>query len=158
MSGYATYQDFATRLCYFLLKMDERILTYDGINTALLSAFPEFEERIRNAFGSYYDFEKETPGAYLVFEDVVKKVVFELLESGGDEKLLTRLFIFLENMANFNDPNLSRDLLGFAILEPLVYEKASIRAAWRFMGPKMKELAEIEAGHQGRQENLPPVL
>jgi hypothetical protein len=138
--------------------MDERNLTYDGINTALLSAFPEFEERIRNAFGSYYDFEKETPGAYLVFEDVVKKLVVELLKSDEDEKLLTRLFVFFENMANSKDPIVSRDLLGIAILEPLVYEKACIRAAWRFMGPKMKELAEIEAGHQGRQENLPPVL
>jgi hypothetical protein len=76
-------------------------------------------------------------------------MVVELLESGEDEKLLTRLFVFFENMANSKDPNLSRDLLGIAILEPLVYEKACIRAAWRFMGPKMKELAEIEAGHPG---------
>jgi hypothetical protein len=55
---------------------------------------------------------------YLVFEDVVKKLVVELLESGEDEKLLTRLFVFFENMANSKDPNLSRDLLGIAILEP----------------------------------------
>jgi hypothetical protein len=62
--------------------MDEKNLTLDGINGALLSAFPELEERIRSTFGSYYDLEKgtpeETPGPYRIFEDVVQKLVVEL--------------------------------------------------------------------------------
>jgi hypothetical protein len=91
------------------------------------------------------------------FESVVQELVFELLESGQDEKLLTRLFLFFEDMANSADPNVSRDLLGISILEPLVYRKASLRPAWRFMGPKTKEFAVLEAGQQGKQENLPPV-
>jgi hypothetical protein len=139
--------------------MSEEPLTFGSIRGALLSAFPELLERIWNAFGSYYDLEKgtpeETPEAYPIFEDVVKKLVFELLESGQEEALLIRLFAFFENMANSPDPNVSRDLLGIAILEPLVYEKASVRAAWKFMGPKMKEFAVIEASLQGRQGNLP---
>jgi hypothetical protein len=141
--------------------MDEKNLTLDGISGALLSVFPELEERIRSTFGSYYDLEKatpkETPGPYLIFEDVVQKLVVELLESGEDGILLIRLFAFFEDMANSPDPSVSRELLGIAILEPLVYEKTNLRAAWRFMGPKMKESAVIEASHQGRQEDLPPV-
>jgi hypothetical protein len=141
--------------------MCQKNLTFDSVRAALLSAFPELLERVWTTFGSYYDLEKgteeETPGAYPVFEDVVQKVVFELLESGQDESLLTRLFLFFEDMANSVDPNVSRDLLGISILEPLVYRKASLRAAWRFMGPKTKEFAALEAGQQGRQENLPPV-
>jgi hypothetical protein len=137
-------------------------LTLDSVNGALLAAFPEFEERIRNAFGSDFDLATgtpdETPGAYLVFEDVVKKLVVELLVSGEDEKLLKRLFLFFESMAMSTDTDVSRDLLGIAILEPLVYEKACIRAAWRFMGPKMKEFSVLEASHQGREDHLPPVL
>jgi hypothetical protein len=140
--------------------MCEKHLTFDGVRGALLSAFPELLERVWSTFGSDYDLEKgtpeETPEAYPIFEDVVKKLVFELLESGQDEGLLTRLFLFFEDMANSPDPNVSRDLLGIAILEPLVYRKASLRAAWRFMGPKTKEFAVLEAGDQGRQENLPP--
>ena len=58
---------------------DGQNLILDGIGGALLSAFPELEERIRSAFGSYYDLEKgtpeETPGPYLIFEDVVQKLV-----------------------------------------------------------------------------------
>jgi len=139
--------------------MNEEALTFDRVRRALLSAFPELLERIWNTFGSYYDLEKgtpeETPEAYPIFEDVIQKLVFELLESGQEEALLTRLFAFFEDMANSPDPNVSRDLLGIAILEPLVYRKASLRAAWRFMGPKTKEFAALEAADQGRRENLP---
>lgn len=146
-------------LCISTLR--EKNLRYDGVRTALLSAFPELLERVWSTFGSYYDLEKgtpeETPETYPIFESVVQEVVFELLESGQDESLLTRLFLFFEDMANSPDPNVSSDLLGIAILDPLVYRKASLSAAWRFMGPKTKEFAVLAAGHQGRQENLPPM-
>ena len=67
-------------------------MTFEGIREALLSVFPELLERIWSTFGSYYDLEKgtaqQTPDAYPIFEDVVQKLVFELLESGQDEGLL----------------------------------------------------------------------
>jgi hypothetical protein len=140
--------------------MSEEALTFDGVRGALLSAFPELLERIWNTFGSCCDLEEgtleETPEAYPIFEDVVQKLVFELLESGQEESLLIRLFAFFENMANSSDPNVSRDLLGIAILEPLVYRPEILQLAWKYMGPKMRELAILEADSQGRQKNLPP--
>jgi len=140
--------------------VSEGELTYDRVQGALLSAFPELLERIWSTFGSYYDLEKgtpeETPEQYPVFEDVVQKLVFELLESGQNEALLARLFLFFEDMANSPDPNVSRDLLGIAIMEPLVYRRESLRQAWKFMGPKVREYAVREADQQGRQGNLPP--
>jgi hypothetical protein len=88
--------------------MGEDALTFDRVVGALLSAFPELLERFWSTFGSYYDLEKgtpeETPEAYPVFEGVVKELVFELLESGQDEALLNRLFLFFEDMANSPDP------------------------------------------------------
>src|ERR1700730_2557283 len=139
--------------------MSEEALTYDSVRGAFFSAFPGLLERIWNTFSSYYDLEKgtpeETPDAYPICEDVVQKLLFELLETGREEALLIRLFDFFENMANSPDPRVSRDLLGIAILEPSVYEKARVRTAWKFMGPKMKEFAVIEASYQGRHENLP---
>jgi hypothetical protein len=114
---------------------------------------------IWSTFGSYYNLEKgtpeETPEAYPVFEDVVKKLVFELLESGRDENLLTRFFLFFEDMANSSDPNVSRDLLGIAILDPIVYDKESLGRAWKYMGPKMRQLAVEVADDRGWQNNLP---
>lgn len=138
--------------------MSEKELVYDGIREALFSHFPELLERIWSTFGSNYDFEKgtpkETPEAYPIFEDVVKKLLFELLESGEDNSLLARLFLFFEDMANSPDPNVSRDLLAIAILEPLVDRKENLRQAWKYMGPKMKELAVREADQQGSRGNL----
>src|SRR6266700_3771496 len=150
-----TYQDFVRLLCYFLTEMDtnDSGLTLNGINRAVFAAFPEIEERTRNVFGSYYDLQngtpEETPGAYLIFEDVVMKLVVDLLLIAEDEKLISRLFAFFEEMAKSTDPDVSRDLLGIAILEPLVYEKDRLRAAWRFIGPKMRELTIVEAHTQG---------
>jgi hypothetical protein len=140
--------------------MSEEPLTFGSVRGALLSAFPALLERIWNTFGSYYDLEKgtpeETPEAYPIFEDVVQKLTFELLGSTQEAALLIRLFAFFEDMANSPDPNVSRDLLGIAIIEPLVYKKPSVQAAWRFMGPKMKEFVVTEAAQRGLQENLPP--
>ena len=141
-----------TGLCYFP-RMNRRDLGYEGINEALISAVPEMGELIHSTFGSYYNFEKgnphENPEAYPVFEDVVKKLLFDLLETGKDEKLLARLFGFFEQMATSSDPNVSRDLLGIAILEPLVRQKSKTQAASKFMGPKLKELAAAETKRQG---------
>ena len=145
-------------MCYFR-RMNRPDLTFERINQALISTIPEVSDLIHTTFGSDYSFEKgnpdENPEAYPVFEDVVKKLMFDLLETGKDEKLLTRLFSFFEEMANSTDPNVARDLLGIAILEPLVHKNAAIGAAWKFMGPKMRKLAAAEATSTGRQENLP---
>src|ERR1700733_1443957 len=162
MSENPTYQDLAPGLCYLSQNtvMSNEALTYDGIRGALLSAFPELLERIWSAFGSYYDLAKgtpeETPEAYPLFEDVVKNLVFDLLETGQEEALLARLFVFFERMANFPDPNVSRDLLGIAIIEPLAYRSEILQRAWKYMGPKMKELAVLETNSRRRQEDLPP--
>jgi hypothetical protein len=139
--------------------MSEKELTLQSIREELLSRFPELLDRIWNTFGSYYDLERgiaeETPEEYPIFEDVVKKVMFELLESGQEEALLKRLFFFFEAMADSPDPNVSRDLLGIAILDPLVYKKESLRQAWKYMGPTTKKLALTAASHLSSSGDLP---
>jgi hypothetical protein len=135
--------------------MPENQLVFGRIREALISSFPELWERIEKTFGSYYDLEEETPEAYPIFEDVVQKLMFELLQDDSNQALLGRLFRFFEDMANSPDPNVSRDLLGIAILEPLVYKQESIRRAWKYMGPRTRNLAMVEARSQGRLGNLP---
>jgi hypothetical protein len=135
--------------------MPENQLVFGRIREALISSFPELWERIEKTFGSYYDPEEETPEAYPIFEDVVKKLMFELLQDDYDQALLRRLFRFFEDMANSPDPNVSRDLLGIAILEPLVYRQESIRRAWKYTGPRTRNLAMVEARSQSRLGNLP---
>ena len=138
--------------------MSNKQLVFSGIRDALFSAFPELLDRTWSTFASEYDLEKgtpeETPEAYPVFEDVVRNVIFELLESGQNEALLARLFVFFESMAKSPDKDV-RDLLTIAIFESLVYRSESLRRAWKYMGPESRELAVLEAAHQDRRENLP---
>jgi len=139
--------------------MSPNELRLDTVRDALFSAFPELLERIWATFGSYYRLEDgtpdETPGVYPIFEDIVKELLFELLETCEDEAMLIRLFQFFEEMASSAGLSISRDLLGIAILEPLVCRKEALRSSWGYMGPKMKELAVQEADQQGRPESLP---
>ena len=137
--------------------MAKQELTMSNIRGELLSAFPELLDRMWTEFSSYYNLEHgtehETPGMYPIFEDVVQNAMFELLESDRDQPLLRRLFVFFEDMANSADVKISRDLLGIAIIEPLVYKRDSLRRAWRYFGPKTNELVMAE---KRSRDNLPP--
>jgi hypothetical protein len=130
-------------------------LIYKDIEKVLLARFPELKQLVEKTFGSYYDLKTETPEAYPVFEDVLQELLFGLLDTGKDDSLLRRIFLFLEEMADSPDRNVT-NLLGIAILEPLVFNRDRIRRAWKYMGEKTKNLARENAYSGGWQENLPP--
>src|SRR5579862_50154 len=132
-----------------------RVLTYQGIEGILLSEFPELWTPLEKTFGSYYDLKVEKPEAFPIFEDVLKRYLFGLLDLGGDDPFLPRIFLFLEQMARSADRNLT-DLLGIAILEPLVSERHLVWRAWMYMGEKTKALAIEDARYRGCLSNLSP--
>ena len=109
--------------------MSETNLIYEDIEKVLLSRFPELKERMQSTFGSYYVLEIEMPEAYPVFEDVLQPFLLESIDTSANIALVKRLFEFLEEMANSTDSNVT-DLLGIAILEPLVFRRESIRRVW----------------------------
>jgi hypothetical protein len=135
--------------------MNENPLKFDQVREALLSALPELKQGIAVTFGSYYDLAHELPDAYPIFEDVVKKRLLELLNTGQDEAMLLRLFRLFEEMANSSDRNVT-DLLGIAILEPLIWDSENSLRAWHYMGQKTREFARQEAEIQNKPESVPP--
>jgi hypothetical protein len=130
-------------------------LTYPGIEKILMSRLPELRERVEKTFGSYYDLKTQTPEAYPIFEDVLQQVLLELLETAGNDPLLNRIFLFLEEMASSQDREVV-NLLWIAILEPLVSERERLLASWKYMGERTRQLARDMARSRGWQENLPP--
>lgn len=130
-------------------------LIFEGIHKRLLERFPELGPLMQKTFSSYYDLEIETPEAYPVFESVLKEFLFDLLDLGGDDPLLPHIFSFLEEMAISTDRDVT-DLLGIAILEPLVFRRELIRRAWKYMGQKTKDLARETARYGDWLDNLPP--
>jgi hypothetical protein len=134
--------------------MDDRTLLYPGIEKTLLARFPELSGRVEQAFGSYYDLKTQIPKAYPIFEDVLQKLIFDLLKEEKTDPLLSRIFAFLEEMAKSPDRDVT-DLLGIAVLEPLVFNRESIRRAWKYMGSKTRTSAMGTARAKGWEENLP---
>lgn len=130
-------------------------LVYRDIEKVLLASFPELRGPLEKTFGSYYDLKTEMPEPYPVFEDVLQEFLFDLLDLGGEDPLLPRIFAFLEDMANSSEKNVT-DLLGIAILEPLVSQRDRVGRAWRYAGVKTRELARETARSGGWLENLPP--
>jgi len=125
-------------------------LIYENIGYVLLERFPELQERAGKD-----DLKAEAPLAYPLFEIFFKEFFFELLETNRDNPLLSRIFSFLEEMSDSPDRDVT-DLLGIAILEPLVFNRDRIRCAWKYMGKKTKNLARENAYSGGWQDNLPP--
>lgn len=130
-------------------------LAYRNIEKLLLERFPEMSGLPEKTFGSYYNLKTETPEAYPVFEDVLQEFLLDLLDLGGADPLLPRIFAFLEEMARSPDKEVI-NLLWIAILEPLVSQRDRVRGAWKYMGGRTKELALETARSGGWLENLPP--
>jgi hypothetical protein len=129
-------------------------LNFANVRQELLLRFPELQETVAATLGNSYDLAIETPDAYPIFEDVVKKKLFQLIDSGEDSALLRRLFDFFEDMANSPDPNVSRDLLGIAILEPLVYRTSRVRLVRQYMKPQIRRAIMAEALSQGKFDEV----
>ena len=130
-------------------------VVYEDIVKVAVDRIPELSGRIEKEFGHYYDLKTGLPEAYPVFEQVLQELLSELIVTRVNDELMKRIFQFLEQMANSADRNVT-DLLGIAILEPLVYSQDKIRAAWSFMGERTKELARTTARFGNREQNLPP--
>jgi hypothetical protein len=120
----------------------------------LLERFPELRGPVRESLGSYYDLERETPGAYPVFEDVVQEQVVKHLERNEDAAFLAKIFGFFEEMAGSSSRCVT-DLLGITILDELVISRQGLARAWQYMGVKTRELTSEIASTTGHAENIP---
>ena len=129
-------------------------LNFANVRQELLLRFPDLQETVAATLGYCYDLATETPAAYPIFEDVVQKKLLQLIDSGEDSALLRRLFDFFEDMATSPDPNVSRDLLGIAILEPLVERTSRLRLVRQYMGPQIRLAIMAEAVSQGKLDEV----
>lgn len=115
-------------------------LTYENLVAKLIEAVPEINERHellvqdREFFG---------PGS--TFDNALVPYILALLEYGGSDEVLNRIFAFLEEMARCEEQRV-RDVLGVCVCE-YISGHSFLHRAWRYMGEATRVMARrIAAG------------
>src|SRR5437867_337012 len=113
-------------------------MKYEEASRLLIEAIPELKSQYDAELEWWKD---ETPGPHIIFGDVLLPFVTKLIEVGESERLVRRIFAFIERMANSEDSRV-RDLVGVSICEPLIDHRQILERARSFMGPKTRGIME----------------
>lgn len=106
-------------------------MNYNNLVFTMLGELPE----LRPAYEEEMQWlDEELP--HVIFSMVLNPYLFDLLGSIDDvpKSILTRIFSFLEVMANSNDKKIE-EVLVVTVLESLAMERAIIPEAKKLMGP-----------------------
>jgi hypothetical protein len=112
-------------------------LIYSTLVDALLSAVPELR--------STYEKEREYWGEdvlapHIVFGDILTPYIITLLESGTGSETLSRVFGFLEDLANHAEAPV-QEVVALSVCERLADRAEWIESALAYMQPRTRELA-----------------
>ena len=114
----------------------------------LIEAVPELRERYQQELDSW---DGEVPGAYIIFGDVLLPFLLQLLATPGNERVLQRIFAFLEEMATHPDQHV-RDLVQVGVCEQVSGNSPELLAeARKYMGIETERLSREIAvlwGHE----------
>lgn len=113
-------------------------ISYQNLSEKLTEAVPEILEKYKDELQWWGE---ESPGAHIVFGDVLVPFVISLLESSADEAILKRIFLFLEQLAENTDP-LVQEVIAFTICERLGDNPGWLSKARQYMGERTKELCD----------------
>jgi hypothetical protein len=109
------------------------LMALENASEKLISFFPNLREAYSKEVDSW---QSETPGPYIVYEDVFNPYLKKLLAS-NDTKGLQRTFDFIELLVTADDFRL-HDLVRIAILTPLTVDPSQLAEARHYMGPVTK--------------------
>jgi hypothetical protein len=136
------------------MNTQSRRLSYERLDQIFLEAFPELHDRYKQAFDYWGDDSKQRPGSYGLFSNVVYPYVIEALDSGQSDEILTRLFLFFEEMSSSKDAEV-RNLLGLEVIDELLRHPARLARAWKYMGHSTKSFAAEAANTLNLKGSLP---
>lgn len=111
-------------------------MTCKELNTKMLTAFPELQKVFQEETSWQEGLET---GSTVVYEDVFMPYVKKAIEK-KEEKTITRIFDFIEELAGIND-DYTKQLLMICIFDNLVFFDDEIDYS-KWLKPKSKELFE----------------
>jgi hypothetical protein len=128
------------------------MLAYRELTDELLRRFPQLQ--------SVYDAECEWAGeetlrgAHVSFGDLLTPYLIGLLETDENPEVTTRIFAFLEELANHPD-KIVQEVVALTVVERLTDKETWLAAAWPHMGPKTRRFAKEVAEYWGNSRDFP---
>jgi hypothetical protein len=103
--------------------------TYDDLSAKLIDVLPELKERVDSLFREWGP---DRPGQHVVYGDLLNPYVMALLDLGGPDETLQRIFAFLEELSNHPEERV-QEVVGVTVCEALV-NRGYLTKAWPYMG------------------------
>ena len=128
-------------------------ITYQNLGDKLVEAVPELRPQYEQELKWWGE---EEAGAHNIYGDVLNPVLISLLKSEpksqDQEETLKRVFAFLEELANHDDPNV-QDVVGATVLERL-FGVGELQRARSYMGPRTLQMSrELEEWEPGKKSS-----
>jgi|GEM_PF-780548 len=121
-------------------KMSDEVgfMNFETVDKGLIKEIPEIKPIYDRAAELLW---RNEPDAFTVFEDVLNPYLINLLATNGDEELISRIFVFLEKMANYDD-FLVQYVVESTVLERLAYFETILTKAQKYMGKETKKMSD----------------
>jgi hypothetical protein len=119
-------------------------ITYGNLAEKLIEVVPELKPEYQKELEWWGE---EEAGAHNIYGDLLNPYLISLLKSEpkskAQEEFLKRIFAFLEELANHDDPHV-QEVVGATVLERL-YGVGELQRARSYMGPRTLHMSrEIE--------------
>lgn len=116
-------------------------ISFKNMTEKLLEAIPELRAFHDRAL-TLAEPDGEWSGPHIAYEEVVSKAIKEQLrQEKPDERLLRKIFDFLEMLANHPEEHV-QEVVHNSICEPICSDEMTLQRARKFMGPTTKDFCK----------------
>ena len=122
-------------------------MIYDTIVKDLINNLPELNKAYEKEV-EWWDGAEPSPHNF--FGDIVTPFLIDLLNEGGKEEIVRRIFKFFTEMASSQDIKI-QEVLAYSVLEQLGDDNELLARAYPFMSDDVKKLSKEAENFWGRE-------
>lgn len=121
--------------------MKRENISFKNMTEKLLEAIPELQAFHDRAL-ALTEHDGVWSGQHIAYEEVVSKTIKELLrQEKPDERLLRKIFDFLEMLANHPEEHV-QEVVHNSVCEPICSDELTLQRARKYMGSTTKDFCK----------------
>ncbi|MBI5624484.1 MAG: hypothetical protein HY924_11960 [Elusimicrobia bacterium] len=121
--------------------MNPKNITFENMTEKLLEAIPELRASHDRVL-ALVEPDGVWSGQHIAYEEVVSKTIKELLlREKPDERLLRKIFDFVEMLASHPEEHV-QEVIHNSVCEPICSDELTLQRARNYMGPATKEFCK----------------